>query len=166
MARNADPVSYTVAVCCVYFPRISDGVLAADDSAMREIEDALRIAQRSGDDLALSNARLTLGIALVHRPTEAERDRGQTLQEVREMYLRWGYALGYGPVLDVYLARERARRGDRNHAIPLMRTAIDHFFREGRLPLWGFPATGVLVETLLDRDADDAWPKPKPRSSG
>ncbi len=27
-------------------------------------------------------------------------------------------------------------------------------FREGRLLLWGIPATGVLVETLLDRGAD------------
>ena len=46
---------------------------------VREIEDALRIAERSGDDLALTFARLTLGIALVHRQTDAERDRGQKL---------------------------------------------------------------------------------------
>ena len=50
-----------------------------DDSALREIEDALRIAERSGDDLALTVARLTLGVALVHRQTAAERDRGQKL---------------------------------------------------------------------------------------
>jgi hypothetical protein len=30
----------------------------------------------------------------------------------------------------------------------------DHLFREGQLLLWGVPATGVLVETLLDRGAD------------
>jgi len=52
-------------------------------------------------------------------------------------------------------ARERARRGDRDFAIPLMRAALDRLFREGRLLLWGVPATGVLVETLLDR-GDDA----------
>ena len=55
----------------------------------------------------------------------------------------------------MYLARERARRGDRDDAIPLMRAAVDHLFREGQLLLWGVPATGVLVETLLDRGADD-----------
>ena len=156
MARNADPVSYAMVVCWVYFPRISDGVLAADDSAMREIEDALRIAQRSGDDHALSNARMTLGVALVHRRTAPERDRGQKLlAEVSEMFLRRGYALGYRPILDMYLARERARRGDRDGAISLMRAAVDDMFREGRLLLWGVPATGVLVETLLDRGSDD-----------
>ncbi|MDT5049788.1 MAG: hypothetical protein QOG75_5686 [Mycobacterium sp.] len=35
-----------------------------------------------------------------------------------------------------------------------MRTAVDHLFREGQLLGWGLPATGVLVETLLDRGAD------------
>jgi hypothetical protein len=55
------------------------------------------------------------------------------------------------PVVNVYLAREKARRGDRDEAIPLMRTAVDHLFREGQLLFWGVPATGVLVETLLDR---------------
>jgi hypothetical protein len=34
------------------------------------------------------------------------------------------------------------------------RAATDHLFRDGRLLLWGVPATGVLVETLLDRCAD------------
>jgi hypothetical protein len=40
------------------------------------------------------------------------------------------------------------------HGLPLMRAATDHLFREGRLLAWGIPATGVLVETLLDRGAD------------
>jgi len=35
-----------------------------------------------------------------------------------------------------------------------MRTTVDHLFRERRPLLWGIPATGVLVETLLDRAAD------------
>ncbi len=51
---------------------------------------------------------------------------------------------------DVYLARERARRGDRDGAIPLMRAGVDDLLSEGRSREWGIPATGVLVETLLD----------------
>jgi hypothetical protein len=58
------------------------------------------------------------------------------------------------PIVNVYLAREMARRGDRDDAIPLMRAALDHLFREGQLLAWGVPGTGVLVETLLDRAAD------------
>ena len=36
-----------------------------------------------------------------------------------------------------------------------MRSAVDHVLRRGQLLQWGIPATGVLVETLLDRGADD-----------
>jgi hypothetical protein len=50
--------------------------------------------------------------------------------------------------------RGRARRGDRDDAIPLMFAAVDHLFREGQILGWGTPATGVLVETLLDRGAE------------
>ncbi len=35
-----------------------------------------------------------------------------------------------------------------------MRATVDHLFREGRLLMWGIPATGVLVDTLLDRGAE------------
>jgi hypothetical protein len=130
-------------------------VLRPDDRAVREIEDALRIAERSGDDLALAFAQMTLGLALVHRPREAERDRGQKLlAEVGEVLRRPGYNLGELPLVNVYLARERARRGDHDEAIPLMHAAADHLFREGHLLLWGIAATGVLVETMLDRGAD------------
>ena len=95
MARSADPMSYAAVVTYVYFAGIPYGVLRPDDSAVREIEDALRIAERSGDDLALAFARMTLGMALVHRPTAAERDRGQKLlAEVSEVFLRRGHTPG------------------------------------------------------------------------
>jgi hypothetical protein len=35
-----------------------------------------------------------------------------------------------------------------------MRAAVDHLFRQGQLLAWGIPATGVLVETLLERGAE------------
>ena len=79
MARSADPMSYATAVTWVYNPGITLGALRPDDRAMGEIEDARRIAERSADDMALVVARATLGIALVHRPTDAERSSGQKL---------------------------------------------------------------------------------------
>jgi hypothetical protein len=152
MARNADPVSYATAVTYVY-SGIPFSVLRPDDSAVCEIEDALRIAERSAD-FALNFARMTLGVALVHRHTTPERDRGQKLlAEVSEVFVR-AHTLCELQIVNVYVARERARRGDREGAIPLMRAAVDHLFREGQLLAWGVPATGVLVETLLDRGSD------------
>jgi hypothetical protein len=156
MGRSADPVSHATVVTYVYFAGIPMGVLAADDSSVREIEDALRIAERSGDDLAVAFARATMGLALVHRQTAAQRDRGQKLlAEVSDVFLRRGHNLCERPILDAYSASERARRGDRDDALSLMRAAVDHLFREGRLLAYSVPTTGVLVETLLERGADD-----------
>jgi hypothetical protein len=157
MARSADPVTYARVLVWVYGLGVAVGLLAADDRAVRESEDALRMAERSGDDHGLSAARLTLGVALVHRPTDAERDRGQQLlAEVSEMFLRREKNLADLPLVNVYLARERARRGDRDNAIPLMRAVVDQLVREGQLlGFWGIPATGVLVGALLDRGTDD-----------
>ncbi|WP_204807679.1 ATP-binding protein [Mycobacterium riyadhense] len=155
MARRADHMSYATVVSYVYFMGIPIGVLTADDAAVREIEDALRVAERSSDDLALAFARMTLGVALVERPTVAERERGQTvLTEVAEVFVRRGHNLGELPLVNVYLARELARGGDPDRAIPLMRAAVDKLFRDGQLLAWGVPATGVLVQTLLERGTE------------
>jgi hypothetical protein len=130
-------------------------VLTPDDRALHEVEDALRIAERSSDDVVVGFIKGALGLALVHRQKAAERDRGQKLgAEVSEVLLNQGRNLCDLQIVEVYLARERARGGDRDDAIPLMRSTVDHLFRTGRLLLWAVPATGVLVETLLDRCAD------------
>jgi hypothetical protein len=154
MTRSADPLSYATVATYVYLG-IAFGVLRPDDSVLHEIEDALRIAERSADDLALDFTRWTLGVALVHRQTAAERDPGEKLlAEVGAEYLRRRQNLCDLPVVNVYLAREIARRGDRDEALPLLRAAADHLFRDGKLLAWGLPATGVLVETLLDRASE------------
>jgi hypothetical protein len=155
MARSADPLTYAGVAGYVHLGPIPYGLLTADDRAVRDIEDALRIAERSSDDVAVAWSRLALGMALVHRHTDEERDRGRTLlAELGDLFLRRGYLLCDLPLVEVYVARERSRRGDRDDALPLMRAAVDHLFRDGRLLMWGVPATGVLVETLLDRGTE------------
>ena len=133
MARSAEPYSAQLPS-----PDLQLGntvcVLAADDPAMREIEDALQNAERFGDDLGAAIMRMTLGNALVHRHTAAEHDRGQQLlAELSDVFLRNGQTLGEVPLVNVYAARVQARRGDLDDAIPIMRAATDHVFREGRV---------------------------------
>jgi hypothetical protein len=155
MARDTDPVTFVRVVMYVYLVGIPGGVLAADDQAVREIEDAVQVAERSSDDLALAHARVTLGVALVHRPTAAEHHRGQQLlAEVSDVFLRREHNLAELAIVSVYSAREGARSGDLDDAIPLMRAALDDLVREGKVLAWGIPATGVLVETLLERGSD------------
>ncbi len=154
MARSADPWSHAASVTIVYCGAIPSGVLRPGDSAMRDIEVAKEVAERSGDDHAWILTRMTLGLALMYRPTHAERDRGHRfLAEVSEDLARTESLLCHLPIIDVFLAHETARRGDRDDAIPVMRAAVDHLFRKGQLLGWGIPATGVLVRTLLDRRA-------------
>ncbi|HEX5255997.1 MAG TPA: adenylate/guanylate cyclase domain-containing protein [Mycobacterium sp.] len=155
IARNSDALTYAGTVTYSYGTGIPTGALLPDDSAMREIEDAVNNAARSGDDFALAHTQVTLGAALVHRPTALERDRGrQVLTAVRDVFIRDRHHIADLPLVEAYLAREKARHGDHDGAIPLMRAAIDDLTRTGQLLGWGVVVTGVLVETLLDRGAD------------
>jgi class 3 adenylate cyclase len=150
LAREADPTSYAMVVTA-YMGGIPNGVVSPKDSVINEIEGALGIAERCGDDSALTITRVTLGLALVHHQTDAMRDRGQKL--LAEVFRQDGYGASNSPIVEVCLARERARCGEREDAISLMRAAIDRLFREGRLA-WSAATTGALVETLLDRGAE------------
>jgi hypothetical protein len=126
-------------------------VLLADDAALRDVE------ERSSEDFALGHARWVLGMALVHRESPAERERGlAVLGQLRDMCLQ-GRFYQFSLAVDVYTARERARCGDRDDAIHQLRAAVDDLFdaKYHSYGLLGIPATRFLVETLLDRGSDD-----------
>ena len=151
MARSTDPMSHARVITYTYGAAIAGGVLLADDAALRDIEEALNITERSSEDIALGATRDAMGFALVHRESPAERERGlAVLGQVRDMCLHGRFYVFMLPVVDVWAARERARCGDRDGAIPQMRAAIDDLFHAGQ-HAYGIPATGFLVETLLER---------------
>ena len=112
----------------------------------------MQTAQRASSDIALIFAEYTLGVALLYRDAAADRHRGLELMvQAREWQReRMPFLV---PVTELLAARERARRGDRDAAIPVMRKAVDELHQAGRLGygVWG---TGVLVETLLERGAE------------
>ena len=88
MARNTDPLTHTLVVFWKHGWTITNGVLLADDNAVRELDEALQIAERSGDDTALGLAKYVLGIALVNRDDAADHQRGlELLAQVRDMCL-------------------------------------------------------------------------------
>jgi class 3 adenylate cyclase len=157
-ARSTGPLTYGIVISYSYGLAISSGVLLADDAALLDIEEALEIAEKSSDDLALGLARFTLGVALMHRDSPAERERApEVLGQVRDMCLHGRLYSHLLPSIETWAARERARRGDRDGAIPLLREAVDNLFHEGQL--WScIEATAFLVETLLDRGANGDVP--------
>jgi class 3 adenylate cyclase len=155
MARSADPLTFAAVVALSYCSAIPNGAVVPDDRVVREIEDALGIAEKAGNNTALAFARMALGLALVHRDTTDERDRGRTLlADISDVLARHAHNLGDRPLVDVYAAWGKTRRRDRDEAIRLIRASTDHLVREGQLLAWGTPATGVLVETLLDRGTE------------
>jgi hypothetical protein len=67
--------------------------LLADDAALELIDEALQIAERCGDDFALAHARYALGLALMHRDSPTDRERGLTvLTQLRDMCLHEHWA--------------------------------------------------------------------------
>ena len=118
------------------------------------------------NDVALSGAEYGLAGALLYRDAEADRHRGlELVVQARDSWLRRQICLQMVPNTEWWVARESARRGDRDAAIAVMRKAVDGMHQTGRLAhaVWG---TGVLVEALLERGASATWPKPKRRSTG
>jgi hypothetical protein len=153
MARNSNPQFFALIVLWTYGNAIHFGVLRADDSAVRTSEEAVQTAQRAGNDPAVSVAEYGLGVALLYRDAAADRHRGLELMvQTRDTWLREGGAYLI-PITELFAARERARRGERDAAIAVMRKAVDELHQAGRLAfgIWG---TGLLVETLLEVGAE------------
>jgi hypothetical protein len=153
VARHSTPETLASVVAWTYGFAIQYGALRADDIAVRAIEEAVQTAEGSSNVVALSLAEYTLGIALLSRYAAADRDRGlEIMMQAPDIWLR-ERAVFMVPVADLWAARERATRGDRDAAIAVMRQAVNELHQAGRLgyAVWG---TGILVQTLLERGAE------------
>jgi class 3 adenylate cyclase len=152
VARGTDPMSHAAVVDFAYAPAIACGALPPDDDAMREIEEALVVAERAGDNIALGSARFALGLALVYRG-EPDAERGlEVLSQVREMCMQQRFLQTVVAQVDVFVARQLANRGNRDAVIPRLRAAAEQVFERGH-PACSV-ATEVLVEVLLARGAE------------
>jgi adenylate cyclase len=153
MARAADPISFAGVIFHTYPLAITNGALLPDATALPDTADALAIAERSGDELALHLARFARGITLAHRGGR-ERDTGfALLADVRDAAVRERFTLQIVPVVDIHIAKEKARSGDLDGAIGLARAVLEDLFDSGGA-IWSVLATTVLVEALLRRVAD------------
>ena len=143
------PITYPLA--------IPNGALLPDATALRETADALAIAERSGDELALHITRFARGITLAHRGGR-ERDAGfALLAQAREAAVQQRFTVTVVPVVDIQVAREKARSGDLDGAIELARAVVADLFDSGGA-VWSVLATTVLVEALSRRGSDGDIP--------
>jgi hypothetical protein len=155
MARNSDLATETLVVFWKHGWTIPNGVLFADDTAVRELDDALQVAERSGDDTVLGLARYVLGIALLNRDAAADHQRGlELLAQVRDMCRHGRFYRSELPGLELADALERARSGDPDGAIPVIRKVLNELFEAGQL-VYGAAGAALLVEMLLGRGTED-----------
>jgi class 3 adenylate cyclase len=155
MQRSVDArgVMLPVLINVAYARGILTGALLADDNAVRETAEAVRIAEEGGDDVALEIAHLAHGLVLSRRSTVADRDVAlQVLRQIRDAQVRQRH-LVYATMADIRIAELTAEAGEVQGAIESARSIVDRLFANGEMFLRG-AANAALVESLLRRGSD------------
>jgi adenylate cyclase len=153
MGRNTDLWSQTIALTLAYGMALAHNVVLADDAAMRDVGEALDTAEQSADDLALGFTLLANGGVLVHGdPAEIERGL-RLLRRSREMAVGDRFYRCNIPIIDMWIGHGIARLGDREAALPVLRSANDDLFDGGQ---FGHCTTSTrfLVQELLVRGTE------------
>ena len=159
MAAPLDPTSYVFALLWKYVASIPFGALPPDATAMRETAEALRIAESSSDDFVLGMGRLSRGLVLVSHDGP-QREAGLDLfTQAHDAVLTKGFSLSALTIVEPELAMEKARTGDLDGAIEMVRAVVDGAYESGDM-IWRGRATEVLVQLLVRRgsvgDQDEA----------
>jgi hypothetical protein len=150
MAAPLDSTSYVFALLWKYVASIPFGALPPDATAMRETAEALQIAERTSDDFILGMGRLGRGLALVTRDGP-QREAGLDLfAQARDMAVAERFSLSALAIVDPEFAIEKARTGDLDGAIEMVRAVVDGAYESGDM-IWRGRATNVLVELLVRR---------------
>jgi hypothetical protein len=153
MARPFDAMTRVLAIMYKFVVGIPNGAVLADAVALSDSAEMLHVAEQSGDDLALTMARLIRGLAVIHQGGSERAAGFDLLAEVRKATVDDRFTMTALPLVDIYLAEEEARTGHLDSAIELSRSSIEDMFGTGGMGGRG-PAITVLVESLLRRNAD------------
>jgi adenylate cyclase len=152
-AGPLDPTLRALMLLYKYGVGIPNGWALPGAAAMRETAEMLEFAKRAGDDLTLAIAQFARGLTLVEQEGPDRRVGFDLLAQAREAALQERFNMVAVVVIDIELAKEKARNGEIDSAIELARAVIDDEFDTGEMIFRG-PATSVLVESLLQRGAD------------
>jgi hypothetical protein len=150
MAAPRDPTSYVFALLWKYVASIPFGALPADATAMRETAEALRIAEGSSDDFVLFMGLLSRGLVLVTRDRTQREDGLDLFTKTRDAALAERFSLSALIIVDPEFALEKARTGDLDGAIDMVRAVVGGAYESGDM-IWRGRATEVLVQLLVQR---------------
>ena len=150
MVRAFDPTLRAIMLLFKYM-LVTNGVWVPDAADLQETAEVLEIAERSGDDLTLARARYVHGRALAAHGGPQRDDAFPLLAAAREAALRERFTLLVATWVDVSFAYEKARTGDLDGAIELLRPAVEYEYACADMIFLG-AATAALVQALLRRD--------------
>ncbi len=138
---------------------VRNGVLSPSAFVLSQAEEALPLAEQSGENVVLAQALQYLGVMLVRLGNDSRARGLALLDRVRAMALEQRYNVGVVALVDVEVAKEKVRGRDLTGAISLARPAVNGFFEAGDA-IWAAYGTNVLVDALLQRgkpaDLEDA----------
>ncbi|MCW2565265.1 MAG: hypothetical protein JWQ31_3825 [Mycobacterium sp.] len=150
MAGEFIPVGEADALLWKYALGVLAGALHPDSEALRDTAGILDRAERRGDDLSVSSGGFLHGLILAQQP-EPDRSRGLSLlAAVREAVVQQRALKFFLAMIDIEFAREKARHGQIDEAVAVLRSVRDDEISSGGFGRLGRP-TEVLVETLLER---------------
>ena len=153
IAHRVDPTTFVSTVMFKYVTGLALGALVPDATALAETEEALHIAQRYSEDMALGLAQMARGMILINSGDASCRQEGfALLGSARDLAVQERYAMSEVPIIDVETAAESARLGDVDSAIISAGQVLDDLDRTGRV-LYRGAATTALVTSLLARNA-------------
>lgn len=153
MARTTEPITRGAVMYYTRAIAYLQGVRRPSEASVAEMAEILALAEQSGDDNALWQARSNLGFALVQRDETSRAEGFELLAHVRESSFRRVYSGTELPLIDAAVARDLLERADFGRAAELSRVVAAEEI-DGGGALWAPVATSILVEALLKLGAD------------
>jgi adenylate cyclase len=154
LARGADSMAQASTAYFTYVHAVPNGVLLPDAASLRRTADALHAVERGGDNFQLNMARTARAVVLAGRDGPERAEALDLFRTVREEIVNDRFYWVALPIIDIHLAEEKARLGDLDAAIDLVRSVVDELYSAGG-SIECAHGTAVLAQALLRRVADD-----------
>ncbi len=153
MAKTAESVTRSGVLYYTHTMAILHGVLRPADAIINEMTEILRTAEQTGEDVAFGLAKSNVAFSLLHRGSDSRAYALELLAQVRDISIRQRYSRTAIPMIDSFVAQDRALHGDLDGAIELSRVVVEEEIDGGGV-IFAPMATNVLIEALLQRRID------------
>jgi adenylate cyclase len=150
MAKTAESVTRSAALYYTHTMAILHGVLRPDKAITQEMRDILPSAEQTGEDVAFGLAQSNVAFALLHDGGDSREYALELLAQCRDKAMLQRYSRTAIPMIDTFVAQDRALKGDLSGAIELSRSVVDDQIDGGGV-IFVPMATNVFVEALLQR---------------